>query len=365
MKNIQNGKAILDKYGDNNYLRTVNQHYVPQFYLKQFANDNKKIEVVDKEHKRIETCSVKHICSWKFFYWVETWKKDKISQLLEDFFNEYENDFANNYNSIIDAILDYNNKISDDVIYKISQFAAITYLRWIYFKESFMKMSENMDKFMMIQNYRARKQYTPEDPAIKKISSNSDFEKKILNWEFSLKYNNLSYFKFIFQEMNNYINKFLCQKRIFYISNWERNFITTDYCISEINPEIHDFYWFPFLSKDHYFPLSPKILVVFYDPIKKWKENKRMQIGKREIMYHNFLCWMCWNYIYSKTRQDLNEVEYSKARSMNVEKLYELFPSQFIKDKELKEKVMKDAQELWVNPIKYYDKFCDYVIFWE
>jgi hypothetical protein len=33
----------------------------------------------------------------------------------------------------------------------------------------------------MIHDYRARKYYTPNDPFIKKISSNEELEKKLLN----------------------------------------------------------------------------------------------------------------------------------------------------------------------------------------
>ena len=92
-----NDKIDLNKYSDDSYQRTKNQHYVPQFYLKQFTNEQWLIEAVNKERKKVWTYSIKHICCGEFFYWVETGKKDKVSQLLEDFFNKVENNFANIY----------------------------------------------------------------------------------------------------------------------------------------------------------------------------------------------------------------------------------------------------------------------------
>ena len=98
-------KDVLSKYWEKKYQWTKNQHYVPQFYLKQFTNEKWLVETLDKKKKIVRPHSIKHVCSGDYFYWVETWKKDKISQLLEDFFNEVENNFANVYKSIVENIL--------------------------------------------------------------------------------------------------------------------------------------------------------------------------------------------------------------------------------------------------------------------
>lgn len=352
-------ESILDAINEKNYQWTKNQHYVPQFYLKQFTNENWLIEALDKKRKIMGTYSVKHICSGDYFYWVETWKKDTTSQILEKFFNETENEFANNYEAIVKNILNYNVKISENLLLKLSEFVAVTYLRWIYFKESFIKTSEDIGKKLMIHDYRARKYYTPDDPIIKDISENEKLEKQLLNWEFNIIENNIQYYKYMFNNIENYICYFNSKKKTFYISNWERNFITTDFGVSEITPEINSPYWVGFYEKIHYFPLSPKILVVYYSPLNKWKNNKRKQITKWETVYHNFLCWMYWNYLYSKSQEDFIEDEYTKARSMYVDELYNLFPSTFDKDKKLKDAVKSEANKRWITHKWFYDQRCD------
>ncbi len=357
-------RGVLSKYWENNYQWTINQHYVPQFYLKQFTNEKWLIETLDKKRKTVKLNSTKHICSGEYFYWVETWKKDKISQLLEDFFKETENDFADNYKSIVENILDYNIKISDDLIFKLSEFVAVSYLRWKFFKENFKKMSENIGKQLMIHDYRARKYYTPNDPSIKKISNNEKLEKKLLNWEFNIKENNMHYFKYMFDNLGNYISWFHNKKKIFYISNWERNFITTDSCVSEITPEVRSPYWVWFFEKIHYFPLSPKILVVYYNPLNNWKDWKRKQIWKWETVYHNFLCWINCDYLYSKSKSDFDEREYTKVRSMYADELYELLPSVFEEDKKLKDDKENFAKKIWVPHKQFYDQRCDSIIWW-
>lgn len=48
--------------------KVKNQHYVPQFYLKQWANNKKQLFVYDKKQNKNFTSNVKSIASSKFFY---------------------------------------------------------------------------------------------------------------------------------------------------------------------------------------------------------------------------------------------------------------------------------------------------------
>lgn len=47
--------------------RSIKQHYVPQFLLKNFSN-NKKVMVFDKKTERIEQKSIRSVCSRDYFY---------------------------------------------------------------------------------------------------------------------------------------------------------------------------------------------------------------------------------------------------------------------------------------------------------
>ena len=48
--------------------KVKNQHYVPQFYLKQWANNKEQLFVYDKKQKKSFTSNVKNVVSSKFFY---------------------------------------------------------------------------------------------------------------------------------------------------------------------------------------------------------------------------------------------------------------------------------------------------------
>jgi len=47
---------------------TKNQHYVPQFYLKNFSADDKTIWVYDKSSKKSFRTGVANIAAERFFY---------------------------------------------------------------------------------------------------------------------------------------------------------------------------------------------------------------------------------------------------------------------------------------------------------
>jgi hypothetical protein len=60
-------KKQLDVLKQRDYVK--NQHYVPQFYLNQFTNSDKRLETLDLRRKVITRAqSPKHVCSGIFFY---------------------------------------------------------------------------------------------------------------------------------------------------------------------------------------------------------------------------------------------------------------------------------------------------------
>ena len=73
-----------------------NQHFVPEFYLKQFSIDKQNqgfvVRVFDLRTKRIlkKTYSIAEVCRDKFFYAAETGVQDEISQAFEEVFGQIE-----------------------------------------------------------------------------------------------------------------------------------------------------------------------------------------------------------------------------------------------------------------------------------
>ena len=69
----------------------VEQHYIPQFYLKQFEDSNHLIQRLDvKANKIMEPKGKKGICFDKFFYALETGVEDEVSQVVEKWLGNLE-----------------------------------------------------------------------------------------------------------------------------------------------------------------------------------------------------------------------------------------------------------------------------------
>lgn len=108
--------------------KVKNQHYVPQFYLKQWAN-KEQLFVYDKKRSKSFQSNVKNIASSRFFYdfpKIDEIMKDKIrirlkkdgfeDDYIDDFFQEQvlENSFSE-LESIVASLLNQKIKKIDDV----------------------------------------------------------------------------------------------------------------------------------------------------------------------------------------------------------------------------------------------------------
>ena len=59
---LSNNLYRKDKLDKNMELKTIKQHYVPQFYLNNFINENQKLNVYDRKKKCFFEASPKEIC---------------------------------------------------------------------------------------------------------------------------------------------------------------------------------------------------------------------------------------------------------------------------------------------------------------
>lgn len=358
MNNDEFLAKMIEKYNNPKNV-TKNQHYVPQFYLKKFTNSSWRLETFDIENRRIiRPQSVERVCSWIFFYWVETWKEDLVSQLLEEMFNYYENKFAWIYQNLINDI-NSTHQIDEELLYWLCEFVTISRLRGKYFRNQLKDMTQDAMKKMLQMRYSMMKNVNPDEEHIKDIVSNKEADEMIVDWKFDIVENNASYVQFITDEENIlwFINLFMSKKIRIYIATWKQNFVTSDCCVVELFPQKDSFIWTSFFERLHYFVLSPRILVEFIHPNQKGKKIKRKSISNDEVMYFNLLRSMQWKYLYSKTQEDLDEKLYSKARFNYIEKLYKIFPKNFEDDFKAKDELIKMSKIWWIKVEVIYDLF--------
>lgn len=352
--------ALKMKYS-NPQKYTKNQHYVPQFYLKKFTNSNWKLETLNMNNKKIiKSQSPKHVCSWDYFYVLETWKQDKTSQIFEDMFNYFEDRFAVIYDKLLKEIHE-THQIEENILYGLCEFVAVSRLRGKSFRDLMLKWSQDLMKELMISNYRMIKIHNPNNEIVKKISSDKELENIILNWEFNIESNNAEYIKFMADDncIQWRTNLFRSKKIRIFISDGERNFVTSDACVVELFPENRSPYGVSFYERTHYFVLSPNILIEFSDPFNKWKQIKKLHVKKQEVLYYNLLRSMYSNYMYSNSQDNFIVEEYSKVRFQYIDKLYKLFPTKFQDERDAKLKIEKSAKREGITPDMAYDLLKD------
>ncbi len=305
-----------------------NQHYVPQFYLRLFANADGRLETLDKKkHKLIKPQSPKQICSDIYFYAIESGKSDFTSQLLENLFWYYENNFSAIHSKLV-SLIESDSHLEQDIIYELCFFASNLWMRWKYFRDKLCDMDEKMIKDL--SRFEEKMGWSGESDLLKHIKANKD--------------NNSQHLIFISDENNirGFANLLFYQKITIYIATGERNFVTSDNPVIEIFPAYrrHPLFGLAFWERLHYFALNKRILFEFDanpggpSPDLIWKKPKRKRIGDDKVTYFNLLRSMYSEYMYSSVKSDFIEQEYSIARTNYIDDLVQIDDRpEFIKDK--------------------------------
>src|ERR1051325_334124 len=132
---------------------TKNQHFVPQFYLRKFLNQNNEVEVLDLDlMKCANPRGTRKICCAEFFYGMETGTPDETSQQVEDWFQKMEDFISNNLDSIVDKIL--NNKqieVADKWI--VAFLMSMLWIRGQETRKQIQRITEETTKWMIEQQY--------------------------------------------------------------------------------------------------------------------------------------------------------------------------------------------------------------------
>ena len=218
---------------------TKDQHFVPRFYLKNFASDDGNLEVLNVKEKRMEKRKPYQGLGYAhYFYAAKTGVQDNISQEIEEWFRPMENIIARKLPKIIKTILG-NQHIENNDRYILSVLMSMLWLRTPGMRNQLKQMRNNLAE--EIEN---------------------DYGSKNAN-KFKSK-DNISHLKFMVNSIgfgdSGFANMFFGMKWKAYISRGNEVFITSDSPIVEkwLPPE--GFYGASFLERNKYFALTPQIL---------------------------------------------------------------------------------------------------------
>ena len=130
-----------------------NQHFVPEFYLKQFSIDKQNqgfvVRVFDLRTKRIlkKTYSIAEVCRDKFFYAAETGVQDEISQAFEEVFGQIETEISTALPGIIERAIAL--QLTNNDLHNLAFFMSAQWMRTLSFREWLQKAHSDMMKWMI------------------------------------------------------------------------------------------------------------------------------------------------------------------------------------------------------------------------
>jgi len=147
---------------------------------------------------------------------------------LEDYFTDTENYFAQRYDKIISNLQNYNEKVDEILLLNLCEFIIISYLRSKHFREMLFDMSEDTMKKMM--------SWLTENKSFD--TKNEELTKALIDKHFNIGFDNSFHIRFLVKNVEKFTRYLYNKKIMIYISDGERNFVTSDCCVNEITPEI-------------------------------------------------------------------------------------------------------------------------------
>lgn len=299
---------------------TKNQHYIPQFYLRKFQNTEKKVQVLNCEYnKLIPPSSPKSICLEEFYYGAETGVSDKVSQEVETMFSNLESSLAKKIPHIEEKILN-GKEINEDEKWTLGFLMSMIWIRGPVMREQNRSMVEDITQQMMSHTFSMSdaqvKSFFDKFDETRGETTSPEMRREVkegfLNKNYKFNVNNVIHIG-MFENIHNFANLFTAQDWFVYISKAKLGFITSDNPVAEVFPKMKGFYGASFFDREHYFTLSPEIIIHCKYPNKKNSKGLRRktyyQKDTRKILSLNLMiARYALKFIYAKEKALLEEI---------------------------------------------------------
>lgn len=250
---------------DNGNGITAKQHYVPQFYLRQWVDDDGGFypaEVIRRQPPEVKIFPRKSnprpFCFENFFYAQRTGEADEMSQEVERAFTEIEGVFSKELPSIERKILN-NEQISDADKYCLAQCMTFLHFRGKKYLDESKRMTNDMTKKMLQMHLR----FADKDPQMQKLLAEHGLTKEEMiesleGDRITIDLGNAHHLQ-ILKDMEGFSNLLFAKFWRILISR-EGSFITSDAPYID-NPLSQHFFGNDFLSREQSFILSPRVMI--------------------------------------------------------------------------------------------------------
>jgi len=262
---------------------TKRQHYVPQFYLRQWCDDEGgfyPIKVEERTPPKIKIFERKsdpsRFCYENFFYAQHTGQEDEISQNIERGFAEIEALLSVEIPKIERKILN-SEQITEVDKYRLSELMIFLWIRGKSHRDQSQKMIEKLFKDIN----KLQMPYIDKDPKMKMLMQEKGITKEEMiefaeRGEYTVDVGNMQHLA-LFKEMYGFCNM-LSNKYWKICISRDGKFITTDAPYLDKSLSRH-FMGNHFMVREQSFVLSPRVIIVTRYP----RNNSKKNIVRKDI----------------------------------------------------------------------------------
>ena len=311
--------------------QTKKQHFLPQFYLKNFEDATGQLQIYDIKNNRMAKPRSSSGVGYKpYFYAANTGVADEVSQHIENWLGVFENIIAQDLPNIINKILTYQH-INNNDRYILSALMCMLWLRTPSMRNQLNSMQENLMKQLM--QFREPKDTI--DKYIAKTGKSISKERreeliKILgDGSYRLSFNNAPHLKFMTEAFGfdspGFTNMFYGQKWKIYLAKGKNQFITTDNPVVEWWLPSKTFYGTSFLGRNKYFALTPEIFIELTYPIGSTKIKRETLFEDSDEKVHLLNIMLAAHahaFMYAKNKAPLDDLISGKNNPGKMEKKY-------------------------------------------
>jgi Protein of unknown function (DUF4238) len=313
----------------NNINPTKKQHFVPQFYLKRFANEQNLLHILDVKNGRLGIPRTTSGLGYeKYFYAAETGVPDEVSQHIEQWLQTYETVIARDLQQIIDKILNYK-QIDDDDRYILSALMCMLWLRSPTMRNHLHRMNEDMTKQMMRLYVPHRVDLLKESGVSMSDQQRTELIKTLETGSYALHFNNAQHLRFMTETFGfgdkGFTNMFFGHKWKIYIAKGKKHFITADGPVVEWWPPPQSFYGASFLERNKYFALTPEIFFELTYPLESDKARRETIFEDQDdsvMLFNILLAAHASQFAYSGERAILENLIAGRANPGSLERTY-------------------------------------------
>lgn len=262
---------------------TKKQHYVPQFYLRQWCDEDGgfypvKIRGTEPPELNIfkNKSNPSRFCYENFFYAQYTGKEDALSQEIEEKFTEIEGVFSKELPKLEKKILN-NEQITDSDKFNLSECMLFLHFKGKKYREDSKKMTEHVVKQI---NKHIVRNVDRSEKSKKEMEKLGITKEKMIEFadkeEYTVEMGN-AHHMLIMKDMQGFSNLLTTKYWKIYISR-KGDFITTDTPYQDI-PLSKNFYGNDFLSREQTFILSPRVVIIARYP----NQQSGKKINRKDI----------------------------------------------------------------------------------